>query len=336
MKEVFVLGAGASHASAGTPLGKDLVWEIPPVPEEEEQKYIKNLLCLVQSIPKLSKYIPQVKRMLETGYLESIKIDKEDYIDELMEDLQKEGSSESTKEMTQESIKESKKLIKRLTITQIVKSSKGNELYTKFGEYLAERSASEVSVISFNFDCLLHEEFKQNKVFREVYFDYLLFSGAPEGRRRYNKKNGIPLIKLHGSLDWAFNLKTDTIELRHWHIQPNTYSEIEPYIFLPHQQRGSRTEVLWNRAKEELSQADKVTIIGYSFPAYDQKDVFELFKNVNPKAKWEVVNHEKNPQHKEKKKIEIREEYQKWFSQIKEDMIQVYVEGFKEYVQLME
>lgn len=342
MKEVFVLGAGASHASAETPLGKDLVWKIPSLVEEEEQRYLKDLLRLVQLIPKLSKYIPQVKRMLKTGYLESIKIDKEDYIDELMEDLQKEGGSESAKGMTQGSIKESKKLIKRLTITQIVKSSRGNELYRKFGEYLAERSASEVSVISFNFDCLLREEFRQNNHFRKVYFDYLLeFDSIAKNRKRYNEKDGIPLIKLHGSLDWAFNPKTDTIELRYWRIQPDTYyfdnSEIEPYIFLPHQQRGSRAEVLWNGAKEELSHADKITIIGYSFPAYDQEDVFELFKNVNSKATWEVIDsYEKGRQDKGERENEIRNKYNSLFPEIPESKLHVNVEGFEEYVKLME
>lgn len=334
MKQVFVLGAGASHASAGTPLGKDLVWKIPPLSEEEEKRYIKNLLLFVQSIPKLSKYIPQVQRMLETGYLESQEIDKEYYIDELMEDLQTEDSSESIK------------LIKRLTVMHIVESrnGKGNSLYRKFGEYLAGRLVSEVTVISFNFDCWLREDIKN-----KTCFDYLIdFKDEDiDSSREFYKSNrgeSIPLIKLNGSIDWAFNSRTEKIKLLHRDICPEKdyYSMekqvegIEPYIFLPHQQKGELMKPLWDRAEKELRGADKITIIGYSFPAYDRKEVFELFKNIDSKAKWEVVDHEKNPKHKVERKIEIQNKYKEWFPKIQEFAINVNVDGFAEYVRLME
>lgn len=332
MKEVFILGAGASHASAGTPLGKDLVWKIPPLVEEEEKKYIEDLLRFVQSIPKLPKFILQVQRMLKTGYLESQEIDKEYYIDELMKDLQTEDNSESIK------------LIKRLTVTHIVESrnGEGNYLYRKFGEYLAGRLVSNICVFSFNFDCWLREDIKN-----KTCFDYLInFKDEDiDSSREFYKSNrgkSIPLIKLNGSIDWAFNSRTEKIKLLHRNICPEKdyYSKekqaegIEPYIFLPHQQKGELMKPLWERAKKELRGAEKITIIGYSFPCCD-KDVIELFvENVNPKAKWEVVDHEKNPKRKEEKEIEIRNKYKEWFPKIQEPTINVY--GFAEYVRLME
>ena len=171
-----------------------------------------------------------------------------------------------------------------------------NALYQEFVKNLAGKLTSEICVISLNFDCLLHEEFRENNVYREVYFDYLLnFNSVAPGRRSYNKKNGIPLIKLHGSLDWTFNPKTREINLSHWGIRPNTdyftnFTEFEPYIFLPHQVEGGLMDQLWNRAGEELRQAQKITIIGYSFPSYDT-GVISLFKNnIRQGVKLEIIN----------------------------------------------
>lgn len=348
MKEVFVLGAGASYGSARTPLGRDLVWSYhgdcspwakwgdngkrDPDDLAEEEKQFEDLGIFIKSMenefPGILEY-SRFKQSMQTAYAYSPCISKEYYIDEVMKVLQDKNDTQNIKLIKQLAVKH---------IAGIASESAALSPYDRFAQNLAGRLASEISVISFNFDSLLHEEFKQNNVYKEVYFDYLLFSSAPEGRKCYNKKNGIPLIKLHGSLDWAFNSKTKEIELLHWFIRPDTYysnnREIEPYIFLPHQVRGSLTEPLWYRAKEELSQAAKITIIGYSFPAYDQEKVFKLFENVNPRATWEVIDHEENPRHKEKRKIEIQNKYQKWFPRIQE--LTINVDGFEEYVQLMD
>jgi len=61
MKEIFVLGAGAPHASAGTSLGKDLVWRYYQAcsglddSKEEEKKRFEILLLYFERGAKGAK-----------------------------------------------------------------------------------------------------------------------------------------------------------------------------------------------------------------------------------------------------------------------------------------
>ncbi len=190
-----------------------------------------------------------------------------------------------------------------------------------------------MSVISFNFDCLLHEEFKNSNVYKPVYFDYVMpFSSIDPARKNYSQQNGIPLIKPHGSLDWAFNPETKEIKLLHWLIKPDTYylnhDGIEPHIFLPHQIEDGSMQVLWDRAKKELTEADKITIIGYSFPDYDNGQVLKLFDQVDSKTDWEMIDYIENPN----LQGGIRDKYPKLLPNININRIKFWFEGFQGYM----
>jgi len=168
MKEVFVFGAGASYASAGTPLGKNLVWTYhqdcalffpigsngKPTNDsiEEERRHFTDLLAFLRSRPEFMKYANQFERNINEGMVSNFYIEKSYHIDELMNELQKEDNKDSIR------------LIKRLTAKHIAGSSRGikNDLYEKFVQSLLGKTASDVSVISFNFDCWLHENFRKN------------------------------------------------------------------------------------------------------------------------------------------------------------------------------
>lgn len=330
MKEIFVFGAGASYASAGTPLGKDLVWTyhrdcvlFHPLGSDgrrtndsikEEQEEFEDLRRLLRSRQEFEKYDDQLERDMKESMTSNLDVPKRYYVDELMRDLQKENNEEMIV------------LIKRLTVKHIIGATngQGNRLYREFCNRLNGKSVSEVCVFSMNFDCHLHEEFKENNVYKPVCFDYLLeleFEDIAPSRRFYKKcqGKGIPLIKLNGSLDWAYNRKTNKINLLHWHISDTDYfndggmlnNEIEPYIFLPHQQKDKLIKPLWDKAEAELRQATKITIIGYSFPDYDT-DVLELFqKNIKPEAELEIVDLLRNSNAQEHVKSKYRELFSK-------------------------
>jgi len=347
MKEVFIFGAGASHASGGVPLGKDLVWNYfedcstlyeigsngKPAPhdiEEKEREFI-NFGIFLKSIkdifPNISEY-EKWQQCMSEGEMHIPRIDKKYYIDEIMEALQQRGDKQNIR------------LIKRLTLEHIagISYTSQNLLYKKFVESLLGKPDSQVSIISFNFDCLLHEDFKN-----KIYFDYLLdFKYIDGNRLSYQKGRGIPLIKLHGSLDWAYNLSTKEISLLFPHITSGTYKfdfgdkncdwpEIEPYIFLPHQEKDKQIDVLWARAKEELRQARKITIIGYSFPVYD-KDTVKLFQEtIDSGVEIEVIEATEYASGLERRKEEFMRKYRSLFPNV--ESIKIYLEGFQGYIE---
>ena len=329
MKEVFILGAGASHASAETPLGQDLVWTYFPDCFEfdisSNKRKFGPLLEFFKSKTKWKQYADKLCRCIKDRTICEFDVDKKYYIDELMKDLQREGNGQIIN------------LIKRLTFEHIAETAsepktKGLSLYEQFAQSLTEKSPSKISVISFNFDCLLHEEFKTSNVYKPVYFDYVIpFSSVEPGRKNYIQQNRIPLIKLHGSLDWVFNSETKQIHLRHWLIKPETHylnNDEEPYIFLPYQQVDELIKPLRDQAKEELKKADTITIIGYSFPDCDEEEIIDLFQNVNPKAEWEVINYVEDSDLEKRNKIQDR--YKKLFPNVKS--VKFNFDGFENYI----
>ena len=61
-------------------------------------------------------------------------------------------------------------------------------------------------------------------------------------------------------------------------------------MFLPYEKKDFSMDSLWSKASEVLGEADKIIVVGYSFPDYD-KDIEELFKkSVSQKALIEIVD----------------------------------------------
>ncbi len=347
MKEVFIFGAGASYASARIPLGKDLVWNYfydcstwyqveggKPTLDDLNKKgkeFINfgEFLRLADSIfPELHEYDNWMKCMKETMmYSPPTGFDKKYYVDEIIRILQRESKIDGIE------------LIRQLTLEHITGNDRSDrgELYEKFTKRLIGKSPEDIQIISFNFDCLLQESFRD-----EVYLDYLLnFDTIDNNRASYNKQNGIPLIKLNGSLDWATCPKCKKIKLLTSYVGKYTYAslycnmsqdcgeKLKPFIFLPHENKTKSINVLWDRAKNALEQASKLTIIGYSFPYYD-REIIKLFKEyTNRDVELIVVDHANN-----QKKEEVEESIGRTIKQIfspKNDA-KVFLYGFQGYL----
>lgn len=346
-KEVFVFGAGASYASGGTPLGKDLAWDYyencsglyriengKPAKGDLEEKniefinYGKFLQLADKVFPGIDTYNKWQKAMQEGEMLLfPSQIDKKYYVDEMTKILQGEEDSEGVE------------LLRQLTLEHIGKASIGssNALYKGFVKKLFGKPTESVSIISFNFDCLLHEDFMN-----EVYFDYLVGFDMIDENRGYNKQNGIHLIKLNGSLDWAICQKCSKIKLLFPHVGKHSYDnlycgmgkncdgKLKPFIFLPHEKKNELIDSLWVKAREVLKQATKITVIGYSFPYYDE-EVINLFKECMDKdVELIIVDYVKNEE--EKENIETNyNRLKKTFSPRTD--IRLCLDGFKGYMQ---
>ncbi len=150
---------------------------------------------------------------------------------------------------------------------------------------LIDSKLHNVSVISFNYDLLLDVQLKSS----EIPFDYCL-----DGEKSTSK---LPLLKLHGSINWARNLKTKSIDpidvfsydpkeryvpannmSLPWLIGSNIINKVYrdltgPPILIP--PTWNKTEYqkqlvdVWKVAMDKLSTAENIIFIGYSLPESD-------------------------------------------------------------------
>jgi len=347
-KHIFVLGAGASHESANTPLGRDLVWNyhrdcadlLPDIngkPDQSEENIIffnfSEFIRLTASTYRELAWLP--KKWENRGWMVFDlygKLLKKHYVDEMLERPQIQDN------------KEGAKLVRQLIFEHIAQASldSPNILYKRFvKEILKNKAPQTTSIISLNFDCMLHEDFDN-----QVYFDYLIDFDCIETHRAefYRRSNPIPLIKLNGSLDWGICENCGRLHL-YYPFMYRTFYEgkactmqqcggiVTPFIVIPHEKYGEKINSLWNVAKDHLKEADKVTVIGYSFPKYD-KDVIKLFQDsLDNNVRLEVVDKCRNDQKKKEAEC-IRKKYMDdLFPDIKRS-IEVTLDGFSGYLEV--
>jgi hypothetical protein len=344
MKHIYVFGAGASKASANTPLGRELAWNYhidcmllvpnnnghPDLSEENENfSNFYRFLQLAASIYPEFKFLLNKWENRGTEVFDLYnKLEKKHYVDEMLDILQQKGDKQGIE------------LVRRLIFEHLVESAIGspNQLYKRFVESLKNNTSQQVTIISFNFDFLLQEDNNRN-----IYFDYLLkFDWIDQYRKEtYTRTNPIKLIKPNGSLDWGICPSCNRLYLYIRHISRHFYDDkkcsegcgehIQPFIIIPHERYSNIIETLWSSAKNELEQADKVTIIGYSFPDYDKK-VVELFSSsLNPNVKLEIADHCTCQKNEAREKNAILMKYRRLFPALKTE-IDIHLNGFEGYI----
>ena len=212
-------------------------------------------------------------------------------------------------------------------------------LYGKFTKkIMMQRQEEEASIISFNFDVLLHEDIDLESCFDyRMKFDWI----DPNRDKIYARSNPIKLIKLNGSLDWGICPSCDKIHLYHTHLFGSFYnnkectsrcnSSIQPFIVIPHERYKEIIDPLWILAEEELKSAYKVTVIGYSFPEYDKK-VIDLFASaLTSDVLLEVVTHCEGYEHKDRTRATTNLKYKRLFPAL-ENKINICLNGFQGYL----
>lgn len=345
MNHIYVIGAGASAASANTPLGRDLVWNyhqdcrlmvpinngVPDLREENEDfSNFRTFLELCSSI------YPEFKSLSKKWdgrgvYVFNLytRIEKKHYVDEMLEILHRKGDTQGIE------------LVRKLIFEHLIETGidSQNLLYERFKEgILKNRSPQQVSIISFNFDFLLHEDFRTN-----VYFDYVLKFDWIDNKRQsiYARSNPIKLIKLNGSLDWGICPSCSRLYLYSPHMFRHSYDDkkcsckcgkpIQPFIIIPHERYGSIIEPLWSLAEKELKRANTVTVIGYSFPDYDKKVVDLFSKSLGPNTRLQVVTRCEREEDEDRKRNAILMKYKQLFPMLKTG-VEIYLNGFRAYI----
>lgn len=343
MKHVFVLGAGGSAAACGTPLGRDLVWKyhqdccsaVPIVggraDTSEEDREFENYARFLEVV---GHYYAELKgereRFRTRGYYMYSPPQGVPYIDEILDRVQQQGDKEAA-ELIRTLIFE------HLVEVILVERKLGHTLYDEFTESVLGRFEPEdVCVISTNFDYLLCEHFQSS-----ITFDYCLdFDWVDDNRSNYKKHPAIPLIKLNGSLDWGHCGTCRQLHLLFPHMHRtffetkrchNGCGPLRPLIVVPHERHSTVFEKLWSRAKDVLSHADIITVVGYSFPEYD-REIMGLFSNASSAStELEVIDYcevEKDrPRFLEKLKGRCKDLFPKV------EHITINLDGFQKYIE---
>lgn len=164
------------------------------------------------------------------------------------------------------------------SLSDIIINDKTTSNYSHLHEYIKGK-VELLGYITFNYDLILEESLRaSNATYR--------YPGVNEDITDTTfLKRELPIAKLHGSLNWEFKPTGQPVIYKELPIQPkysSPHDYIEPAIIPPtvfkqeinDDQRISHplTQAIlhqWKAAIRLLSEADKLIIIGYSFPPTD-------------------------------------------------------------------
>ena len=165
-----------------------------------------------------------------------------------------------------------------------------SEPYLSLAKFIKERN--QITAITFNYDILLEEALYAEGIgcnYRVVMIE------KSETHSIKLDKNGITVLKLHGSQWWWRKDRTQEIIYREdkskelikrkkeWGdaviIGPSVIKHFEDINIIR----------LWAEAYEKLESADIVLIIGYSFPSVDEQSVNMIRKAVSNKRKKVII-----------------------------------------------
>jgi NAD-dependent SIR2 family protein deacetylase len=162
----------------------------------------------------------------------------------------------------------------------IAAQNKPPQHYADFAQYICKRKRHSV-IISFNYDLVFENEL----IKAGVGVNYRLDEGvhyvlAGQSKKFYTE--GIPFLKLHGSMNWWKCDKCDNFwvlgkrQIGHQYPKYKCWGNCNgnkiPVIIPPVKDKTpylGPDNQLWKQADRMLSKADRIVIIGYSLPEID-------------------------------------------------------------------
>lgn len=307
MNHVFILGAGATKAAVDkAPLGQALIWESDYLKVLSAAELRSFLELAIEQFPELSAH----RKSLEDRVclFTPSGLQKQHYADEILRRL-----IESRRQRDVEFLRQ---LIYKHIAGAIFPVHEA-PLYLQFArDVLRKRDPKRTSVISFNYDPLLREDWEHTDSKQRTYFDYLLHFDWVDPSRYYQPEGALPLIKLNGSFDWLLCEKCGALSLTFYQKHPHDYPApcpqcqglAHPQIMLPHEDPRHDFEQLWKKAHSALAAAKRITVIGYSFPVYDTRMRALFMEAVARDISLEIIDWAL-PKEREQEGKRIREEY---------------------------
>ena len=147
-----------------------------------------------------------------------------------------------------------------------------DERWHSYREWVKTLTPGSDTVISFNYDRVLEELAEKHASNLKV----LLPSECP-GEATPRPSNVVPVLKLHGSVDWQQN---ESKQIVRGNLKDMLASELTaPFMAAPGRSKQDAVVELgplWGEAQRALKDADALEILGYGFPATDTKARAEI------------------------------------------------------------
>ncbi len=178
---------------------------------------------------------------------------------------------------------------------------RGTKLWESYGSFLDEllRGSKSLSIVTFNYD-LLTEQLLDDLHWRFTYAPCGVAIEFEDDRRRKRLRHRgthVKLLKLHGSVNWGVCRGCNTAKKGNDFVTAfeSPYNPpprkrrpwcgarlLEPGIIPPISGKAGELrhmDALWRAAREALSRAREIIIVGYSLPATDHEAV-SLMKEI--------------------------------------------------------
>lgn len=220
--------------------------------------------------------------------------------------------------------------------------------YINFCNYI--KAADNVTIISTNWDVLIEEYFKREKI------NYDLCLNEPYYRpiNKSRKSNNVKLIKLHGSINWFKCLNCGTLNITDNKkcgdflfddsadercMQCNcTVSKgalLQSEIITPTMIKTINSQLynnLWSAARRDLMDAKTVTFIGYSLPIADFELRYLLQRSIPEDSKIDVIlHHSSDPKAIDQESIKSLLPERRYRDLFAKNEKRFYYNGFEDY-----
>jgi hypothetical protein len=142
---------------------------------------------------------------------------------------------------------------------------KDDEMWIPYADWVSKLSLAVDTILTFNYDLVL-----------DMCSDNRLESVLPESDRSKKleiSEATVPVIKLHGSVDWARRQVDDRAKIQRIEATQILKTDDEIAIAAPGRSKAPSVKrdfpTLWTYAEEKLAKADRIIFLGYSFPKTD-------------------------------------------------------------------
>jgi hypothetical protein len=299
--KVFVLGAGASKP-AGAPLINEFfangIFHLThgnPFPDNLD-KY-KNFFAYLKNKYGFDINNPDPYKSEPFAFVENTKIDIEQVLSDIEEEIS--GGNKNMEDARKEAVR-----FIFITLENAVGDGSNNNCYPDFVKKKIDIFSNESTIITFNYEIMLERALPLGFFSYGIDIEKDKNITFPNYEKHY--KNNLLLLKLHGSLNWAVCSQCSKMYLfwsqRYDDISKkkceSCSSNLEAVLIPPTRVKsnhlknlweGVGLEKLWKMAKEKITLADEITIIGYSFGEYDYEATGLILDAVKANIKKPVL-----------------------------------------------